>query len=210
MKNRQNPPTTPALPVGHDDPNSVYYIPEALLPTYLAARPGPALDYLEHAAEELARVASRDKLGAHEPPANTFVPLNDDYARERRNIERVEYMRTARERLTLEEIAPLADHYARLAAARADDATRKARQKQDRVRQTRYSCAVCGETHDGSLGEVKPRRLPLTPGNWMNSTGTLKSCEACFRVAEQVIIRDLAEASQRESKVRDALKKSLS
>lgn len=217
MKNRKNTPApeptspvTPALPEGHADPSSVYYIPAELLPTYRSAHPGPALDYLEDAADELARAASRTALGAHEPLPDMFTSRSDDYARERRNIDRVEFMRAARERLTLEEIAPLAEHLARLAAARADAAARKEREKQDRVRELRYSCPVCSEMHNGLLGEVKPRKLPFTPGDSMNSTGSLKSCEACFRVAELILIRDLAESARRESKVRAALEKSRS
>lgn len=186
----------PALPDGAFDKDSAWFVPPKLREHYPAVEPRrDATAYLDSARQLLADDYVSRELGAYEPLASWNRDDPAERARVRRNDERHAANRAYRERLTLKEIAPYAEHLVRLEAA--GEAAQAATNHRAHLAQLKrsYLCPVCEVQANGSNGRVQTRNFPV-------KTEPLLSCEACYLVAQHVLTEQLAAEADRASKLR--------
>lgn len=205
MKNSQhtNAAQTVILPAEHADPETVWFVPEALRAHYCNVVPTlDAGEFLDRARWAIADAHTHRTHGAHEPKDHGYpTQEREEHARIERNRVRDEERKTKAESLSLADIAPVAQHLVQLRAAQSAHEAAEIAAQHERTRQSYYVCPVCG-VDDTARRHEQVKVRGLAP-NW-GVCDTFTSCGACSLVAQKLITDDLA-TDDRVRKVRDAL-----
>ncbi|MFE5408764.1 hypothetical protein [Microbacterium sp. NPDC056569] len=213
----------PGLPVGYDDEQGVYFVPDADRPFY-----APQLEKAKHRARrdigaadtvawsharELARAAAFAEFGPRpESPsesARRFIPDTDLGV-----LAEIDARQASWDAFVdswIAEHAPeverrrIAFHLIQLELAQLARAQSENREHVAADHRRRDTCPVCGECDPAVNGPVTMRDLVNAAANQNTRTRPFTSCVACFDVKRQLVLEDWAKARVQGGRTRREL-----
>ncbi|WP_426520527.1 hypothetical protein ACPPVQ_08420 [Diaminobutyricibacter sp. McL0618] len=192
-----------SLPDGHDDPESVYFVPDILEPAYqrfdvATVEPTTAARSHDRAREYLGRAAAEEYQRAHPQPVNEgrrggFV-LDERESREwspKAMTKRIDTEQPAA-------VAALTSHFVIMKALLNDAGKRAQVEQRESDRLYRTTCPECGDRFDESNALLRVESRPIT----LMAT-PLRLCGPCAIVFSAHMVASSGRAIGADGRTRD-------